>query len=51
MGIVPVDSREMLSNRLLKEFNRYVASFKMPTANQNTGPMSDEVRKILSEGR
>jgi len=51
MGIVPVDSREMLSNRLLKEFNRYVASFKMPTANQNTGPISDEVRKILSEGR
>jgi len=51
MGIVPVDSREMLSNRLLKEFNRYVASFKMPTANQHTGPMSDEVRKILAEGR
>ena len=51
MGIVPVDSREMLSNRLLKEFNRYAASFRMPTVNQNTSPISDEARKILSEGR
>ena len=52
MGIVPVDSREMLSNRLLKEFNRYVASFKMPTANNNPNqPVSDKVKRILSEGR
>ena len=51
MGIVPVDSREMLSNRLLKEFNRYVASFKMPSSNQSNQPISDEVRRILSEGR
>ena len=51
MGIVPVDSREMLSNRLLKEFNRYVASFKMPSANKSTQPVSDKVKRILSEGR
>lgn len=51
MGIVPVDSREMLSNRLLKEFNRYVASFKMPSANSPNQPISDKVKKILSEGR
>lgn len=51
MGIVPVDSREMLSNRLLKEFNRYVASFKMPSVSKPNQPMSAEVKKILSEGR
>tara|TARA_Y100000004_G_scaffold175581_1_gene215333 strand:- start:1939 stop:2319 length:381 start_codon:yes stop_codon:yes gene_type:complete len=51
MGIVPVDSREMLSNRLLKEFNRYVASFKMPSASKPNQPVSDKVKKILSEGR
>ena len=51
MGIVPVDSREMLSNRLLKEVNRYVASFKMPSANKSTQPVSDKVKRILSEGR
>ena len=51
MGIVPVDSREMLSNRLLKEFNRYVASFKMPSASKPNQPVSDKVKRILSEGR
>ena len=51
MGIVPVDNREMLSNRLLKEFKRYVASYKIPTTQQSNHELSAEAKRILAEGR
>jgi len=52
VGIVPIDSKEMLVGRLMKEFNKHVASYNMPSPNTNpTLSVSDEAKKILSEGR
>jgi hypothetical protein len=56
IGLIPVDSREMLSKRLIREFKRHVSSYnvsnKTPNSTRNdlTG-VSDKVRGILSEGR
>jgi hypothetical protein len=56
IGLIPVDSKEMLTKRLIREFKRHVSSYnvsnKTPNATRNdlTG-VSDKVRNILSEGR
>jgi hypothetical protein len=52
VGIVPIDSREMLVSRLMKEFDKHVASYNMPSPNTNpTANISDAAKRILSEGR
>ena len=52
VGIVPIDSREMLVGRLMKEFDKHVASYNMPSPNTNpTANISDAAKRILSEGR
>jgi len=52
VGIIPVDDREQLNKRLMKEFARYTASYRRPVAPQtkHTKP-TKTVLKILSEGR
>ena len=52
VGIVPVDNRNMLTDRLLREFSKHVSSFKKPVENlaeqQN---IPQKIRDILAEGR
>ena len=53
IGLIPVDSREILSQRLVREFKRDVSSYEnRPDVSTGTaGEISSEVKKILSEGR
>lgn len=53
IGLIPVDSREILSQRLVREFKRHVSSYEnRPDISTGTaGEISSEVKKILSEGR
>ena len=51
MGIIPIDDREQLERRLIKEFNIHTASFRRPVINKPTAKPTKEVFKILSEGR
>jgi hypothetical protein len=52
MGIIPVENRENLNKRLLKEFRTFVASYRFPKTNSTPpAPLSDKALKILSEGR
>ncbi len=52
LGLVPVDNRDLLVKTLLKEFNKHVSQFKKPVDKESkSNDMSDEVRKILGEGR
>lgn len=53
IGLIPVDSREILSQRLVREFKRHVSSYEnRPDVSTGTaGEISSEVKKILSEGR
>ena len=53
IGLIPVDSREMLTQRLVREFKRHVSSYENRTETSTgvVGNVSSEVKKILSEGR
>ena len=57
VGIIPVDNREILEGRLIKEFCKHVASFRAPLDQKNDhnkndiGQVSERTRRILSEGR
>ena len=52
VGIIPVDNRNTLRERLLREFRKHVASYRKPVDNASPEPsVTKEMRKILSEGR
>lgn len=53
IGIVPIDNRELLTRKLIKEFRSHVAAFRMPAEGptKTSHPVSREVSKILAEGR
>ena len=52
VGIIPIDSRQTLRERLLREFRKHVASYRKPIHNAESAKHIDpEVMKILSEGR
>ena len=53
-GIIPIDNRDQLEKRLLREFTRYVLEFKKPHHEEDPIRMDNislEARKILEEGK
>ena len=52
IGFVPVDDRVTLMKKLIGEFKKHISGFQKPTDQlPHNRPPSDEVKKILSEGR
>jgi hypothetical protein len=57
VGIIPVDNREILETRLVREFCKHVAAFRAPLDQKNDhnksniDQVSERTRRILSEGR
>jgi hypothetical protein len=52
VGIIPVDNRQTLRERLLREFRKHVSAYKKPIHEAEPPTHVDpEVMKILSEGR
>ena len=52
MGLIPVDDRVTVTKKLISEFKRYVSAYRKPNAPASKkSPVSDEVKKILKEGR
>ncbi len=52
VGIVPIDNRNMLTDRLLREFSRHVSSFKKPVEDlSNQQSIPNKIKDILAEGR
>ena len=52
VGIIPVDNRQTLRERLLREFRKHVSAYKKPIQEaEPTTAVDPEVMKILSEGR
>jgi hypothetical protein len=57
VGLLPIDNMPQLRARLAREFQSHVNSYKRPTSNTPTpnnnqpSDISDEVRRILSEGK
>ncbi len=52
VGIIPIDNRSTLRDRLVREFRKHVANYRKPIHHQ-TPPqdVDSETLKILSEGR
>ena len=53
LGILPVENRELLTNRLVREFKKHVLSFKKPKEATAKKPktVSKDLKSILAQGR
>ena len=52
VGIIPVDNRHTLRERLLREFRKHVSAYRKPVHEaESTTHVDPEVLKILSEGK
>ena len=53
LGILPVENRELLTNRILREFKKHVLSFRKPkqTSAKKPQDVSQAVKSILAQGR
>ena len=52
VGIIPIDNRQTLRERLLREFRKHVSAYKKPIHEaESVTHVDPEVMKILSEGR
>ena len=51
VGIIPIHNREILQRRLLKEFQKHVASYKRPESKKSVPKLSKKAKDILAEGR
>jgi hypothetical protein len=51
IGLIPVDNRDTLEKRLMREFRRHIASYQRPNTTDSSVELSKEARQILEEGR
>ena len=52
VGIIPIDNRHTLRERLMREFRKHVSAYKKPIhAVESPSRVDPEAVKILSEGR
>jgi len=51
VGLIPVQNREILAKRLLKEFDKHWNSYKRPTESKPAITSNKKINKILSEGQ
>ena len=52
LGLIPIDNSRMLRQRLEREFKTHISKYQKPAETKGEmEPISEEVRKILSEGR
>lgn len=51
LGILPIDDRESLTQKLLKEFRKHVLAYTVPSSKKETLRLSSLAEKILREGR
>ena len=52
VGIIPIDNRSMLRERLVREFRKHTSAYKKPVSAPEENPqISKDAMKILSEGR
>ena len=52
MGLVPIDDRDKLTLRLVKDFRRHVNNYRVPKPSAPTNAkVPADIQKILNEGR
>lgn len=51
VGLVPVDNRETLTKRLVREFNKHVSLYRPVPKTKNDIKLSKTAKDILAEGK
>ena len=51
VGLIPIQNRDLLQRRLLKEFKKHWASYKKPRSRKNITNLPQSVKDILAEGK
>lgn len=51
IGLIPVDNRETLTKRLVKEFSKHVSMYRIPKQESKELSLNKKAKDILSEGR
>lgn len=51
IGIIPIDNRELLEQRLVREFKKHVSSYQTPSAKKKETIISKAASDILKEGK
>ena len=51
IGLIPVDNRETLTKRLVKEFSKHVSMYKVPKQESKGLNLNKKAKDILAEGR
>ena len=53
IGLIPVDNTEQLKKRLLTEFKKYAATYKLPNLSKGNDKLklTKEIQQILNEGK
>ena len=51
IGLIPVDNRDILTKRLIKEFTKYASMYRVPKLEKKNTILSKKAKDILSEGR
>jgi hypothetical protein len=51
LGIIPIDNRETLTSRLIKEFRRHVSAYTVPNQQIKSTKLSLKALNILKEGK
>ncbi|MAF24051.1 hypothetical protein CL634_00480 [bacterium] len=54
IGIIPIDNRAMLTQRLVREFKNHTSQYKatsVPLQEKEDGEVASEIKQILEEGR
>ncbi len=51
LGIIPVENREILTSRLLREFRKHVSAYTVPQSQTAKPKLSQKSLNILKEGK
>ena len=51
IGLIPIDNRDSLTKRLIKEFKKHVALYKAPKSNKTKIKLNKDASDILSDGK
>jgi hypothetical protein len=51
IGIMPIDNRDSLTQRLIKEFRKHTSAYTVPITKKTVPNLSSEASKILKEGK
>ena len=51
IGVIPIDNRDLLEQRLMREFRKHVSSYQTPVSPKRQSKIPKDISDILAEGK